>query len=120
LPPTSTAAAAARFLAQCAVSPWTQGGWVCSETFDHTSFVRFCEKRFGVHEPNIGAWRRAVCGDLTATLRLEHPDMSFPELADPMPILRQEQQSASYPPPSVPTKQQLPRQEHGGRKRLPG
>ena len=48
------------------VSPWTAGGWVCSETFDHTSVLRFLEARFGVHEPNISAWRRSICGDLTS------------------------------------------------------
>ncbi len=48
------------------VSPWSSGGWVCSETFDHTSLIRFLERRFGVHEPNISPWRRAVCGDLTS------------------------------------------------------
>src|SRR5262249_27464773 len=48
------------------VSPWTKGGWVCSEVFDHTSIIRFMERRFGVKEPNITPWRRAVCGDLTS------------------------------------------------------
>ncbi len=48
------------------VSPWTKGGWVCSQTFDHTSVIQFIEKRFGVHEPNITPWRRAICGDLTS------------------------------------------------------
>ena len=52
------------------VSPWSKGGWVCSETFDHTSIIRFMERRFGVHEPNISPWRRAVCGDLTVGVRL--------------------------------------------------
>ncbi|WP_159979707.1 MULTISPECIES: phosphocholine-specific phospholipase C [unclassified Novosphingobium] len=46
------------------VSPWSKGGNVCSELFDHTSVLRFMERRFGVAEPNISAWRRAVCGDL--------------------------------------------------------
>ena len=45
------------------VSPWSTGGWVCSETFDHTSLIRFIEARFGVDEPNLTPWRRAVCGD---------------------------------------------------------
>ena len=49
-----------------AVSPWSTGGFVCSETFDHTSIIRFMERRFGVHEPNLSPWRRAVCGDLTS------------------------------------------------------
>lgn len=48
------------------VSPWSKGGYVASEVFDHTSILRFLEARFGVHEPNISAWRRAVCGDLTS------------------------------------------------------
>ncbi|MBW6526468.1 phospholipase C, phosphocholine-specific [Sphingomonas sp. RHCKR7] len=48
------------------VSPWTRGGHVCSELFDHTSVLRFLEARFGVREPNISTWRRAVCGDLTS------------------------------------------------------
>ncbi len=29
------------------VSPWSTGGYVCSETFDHTSIIRFMERRFG-------------------------------------------------------------------------
>jgi phospholipase C len=48
------------------VSPWSRGGNVCSELFDHTSVIRFMERCFGVHEPNISAWRRSVCGDLTS------------------------------------------------------
>ncbi|MFK3651501.1 phosphocholine-specific phospholipase C [Lysobacter enzymogenes] len=49
-----------------AISPWSKGGWVSSEVFDHTSVIRFLEARFGVAEPNISEWRRAVCGDLTS------------------------------------------------------
>lgn len=48
------------------ISPWSTGGFVCSEVFDHTSVIRFIEKRFGVAEPNITPWRRTVCGDLTS------------------------------------------------------
>ncbi|MEV4424359.1 phosphocholine-specific phospholipase C [Streptomyces sp. NPDC049602] len=48
------------------VSPWSTGGYSCSETFDHTSIIRFMERRFGVQEPQISPWRRAVCGDLTS------------------------------------------------------
>ena len=49
-----------------AISPWSTGGWVNSQVFDHTSVLRFLERRFGVAEPNISPWRRAVCGDLTS------------------------------------------------------
>jgi phospholipase C len=44
------------------------GGWVCSDTFDHTSQLRFLETRFGVTVPNLSSWRRSVTGDLTAAL----------------------------------------------------
>jgi phospholipase C len=50
------------------VSPFSAGGWVCSDTFDHTSQLRFLETRFGVTVPNLSSWRRGVTGDLTATL----------------------------------------------------
>ncbi|WP_404336365.1 phosphocholine-specific phospholipase C [Sphingomonas sp. MMS12-HWE2-04] len=56
------------------VSPWSAGGHVASEVFDHTSVIRFLETRFGVHEPNVSAWRRAVCGDLTSCFDFARPD----------------------------------------------
>ncbi|MFB4421781.1 phosphocholine-specific phospholipase C [Streptomyces sp. QL37] len=48
------------------VSPWSVGGYVCSEVFDHTSVIRLLERWTGVEEPNIGDWRRRVTGDLTS------------------------------------------------------
>ena len=62
------------------ISPWSTGGWVCSETFDHTSMIRFMEARFGVHEPNITPWRRAVCGDLTSAFDFGRSGTSVPVL----------------------------------------
>ncbi len=56
------------------VSPWSKGGFVNSQVFDHTSVIRFLETRFGVHEPNISAYRRAVCGDLTSCFDFANPD----------------------------------------------
>jgi phospholipase C len=50
------------------VSPFSRGGYVCSDVFDHTSTLRFIERRFGVPVPNLSAWRRSVTGDLTAAL----------------------------------------------------
>lgn len=56
-------------------SPWTRGGFVNSELFDHTSSLQFLEhfmeKKFNkkVREENITAWRRAICGDLTSVFR---------------------------------------------------
>jgi phospholipase C len=60
------------------VSPWTAGGFVCSEVFDHTSLIRFIEARFGVYEPNISAWRRQTCGDLTSAFRFGAAPSGYP------------------------------------------
>ncbi|WP_115511454.1 phosphocholine-specific phospholipase C [Xanthomonas arboricola] len=46
------------------ISPWSRGGWVDSQVYDHTSVLRLLERRFGVPAPEITPWRRAVCGDL--------------------------------------------------------
>jgi phospholipase C len=56
-------------------SPWSRGGCVCSQVFDHTSVLQFLEKllthRLGkkVEETNINWWRRTVCGDLTSSFQ---------------------------------------------------
>ncbi len=50
------------------VSPFSAGGHIVSDVFDHTSQLRFLETVFGVTAPNISAWRRSVTGDLTSTL----------------------------------------------------
>src|SRR3984893_11336261 len=59
------------------ISPWSKGGWVNSEVFDHTSLIRFIERRFGVMEPNITPWRRAVTGDLTSAFNFESPNSAI-------------------------------------------
>jgi len=56
------------------VSPWSRGGWVNSQVFDHTSVLRFLEARFGVAEANISAYRRAVCGDLLSAFNFVSPN----------------------------------------------
>ena len=59
-------------------SPWTRGGRVNSQVFDHTSTLQFLEKflshKLGkpVREDNISDWRRLVCGDLTSVFRPYH------------------------------------------------
>jgi phospholipase C len=63
------------------ISPFSRGGYVCSQVFDHTSLLRFIETRWGVEVPNLSAWRRANTGDLTAALALSRPpDTSVPGL----------------------------------------
>ncbi|AUW59254.1 phospholipase C, phosphocholine-specific [Sphingobium sp. SCG-1] len=65
------------------VSPWSRGGWVNSEVFDHTSVGQFIEKRFGVTIPGISTWNRAVCGDLTSCFDFsQNAATAFPALPD--------------------------------------
>jgi len=61
------------------VSPWTVGGYVCHDTFDHTSVIRLLEQVTGVVNPNITPWRRKTVGDLTSALG-SVPDGRFPRL----------------------------------------
>ena len=60
------------------ISPWSRGGFVCSEVFDHTSILRFLEARFGVPADDITPWRRAVCGDLQSAFDFTNPNQEFP------------------------------------------
>ena len=62
------------------LSPFSRGGHVASEVFDHTSQLRFFEERFGVKAPNISAWRRHTAGDLTSTLHPKRSDPTVPKL----------------------------------------
>ncbi|MEV7716972.1 phosphocholine-specific phospholipase C [Streptomyces sp. NPDC088184] len=101
------------------VSPWSTGGYVCSETFDHTSILRFMEKRFGVKETNISPWRRAICGDLTSafdfSLKITDP-ADLPDTAGYAPPDRDRHNSYVPKPPAQGT---LPRQEAGARPSRP-
>jgi phospholipase C len=61
------------------VSPWTVGGFVCHDTFDHTSVNRLLELVTGVVNPNITQWRRQTVGDFTSALG-SVPNGRFPRL----------------------------------------
>jgi phospholipase C len=115
------------------ISPFSRGGLICSEVFDHTSTLLFLERRFGVEVPNLSAWRRHTVGDLTAALNLAaSPDTSMPSLpatvtrAAPVavacaqggaPLASAGQSPAPYP---VPSPQSVPVQEHGHARRPSG
>ncbi|MCX4604314.1 phospholipase C, phosphocholine-specific [Streptomyces anulatus] len=96
------------------VSPWTVGGYVCSEVFDHTSVIRFLERWTGVKEPNISDWRRRVTGDLTSafdfTRARRQPAVQTPGAIPPFEGRWQ---------PKPPAVQQLPAQEPGARPARP-
>lgn len=65
-----------------AVSPWTVGGYVNSQLFDHTSQVRFLEEWLGVRQPAISRWRRTVAGDLTSVFNFDRTGDLPPQPAD--------------------------------------
>ncbi|MGW4383838.1 phosphocholine-specific phospholipase C [Kitasatospora sp. NPDC004531] len=101
-----------------AVSPWSRGGWVSSETFDHTSVLRFLEKWTAAQgRPatcvNISAWRRKVCGDLTGLFDFANPVYGMPALPDTSATIGL---AACGPLPNpAPVNNQLPAQEPGTR-----
>jgi phospholipase C len=103
------------------VSPWTAGGWVCSQPFDHTSVLQFLEKFTGVPAPNITDWRRQTFGDLTVAFRFADSPTPPPTLPDTVHTLSQARYEAAYlPKPKLPeAEQQPPTQEPGDRKHVP-
>ena len=101
------------------VSPWSTGGWVASETFDHTSVIRLMETRFGVREPNITPWRRAVTGDLTSAFdfsRTVEKVPSLPSTTSWKPF--DDKRHPSYRP-TPPAQGSMPAQEPGTRPARP-
>jgi phospholipase C len=101
------------------VSPWTKGGYVNSQVFDHTSVIRFIEARFGVAEPNISPWRRAVTGDLTSVFDFATPNghrlRPLPSAAG-LPSVPDAEKARKLPYPKAPEgAQSLPSQEPGQR-----
>jgi phospholipase C len=100
------------------ISPWSVGGWVCSENFDHTSVLRFLEEFTGVKEPNITDWRRQTFGDLTSAFRFKDSRKPAPMLPDTAGLLSDARYSAAnLPKPTVPTDQTVPTQEKGKRRK---
>ncbi|MFI9777366.1 phospholipase domain-containing protein [Streptomyces sp. NPDC051956] len=71
------------------VSPWTRGGYVASEVFDHTSTIKFLET-WATHLgkpfrcPNISDWRRSIAGDLSSALDFAHPQPGPAVFVDPL------------------------------------
>jgi phospholipase C len=113
------------------VSPFSRGGYVSSDVFDHTSQIRFLERRFGIHANNISAWRRATVGDLTTTLHPKSANVAVPSLPSatrfrtaalgaegctPSDINETSIAQGPYP---LPATQLMPTQEPGTARRLP-
>jgi len=114
------------------VSPFSRGGHISSEVFDHTSQLRFLEERFGVTAPNLTAWRRATVGNLTSTLQMGHPVTAVPALPStsgdtPEGVRTLGCQSgdivelrSDQPVLPLPNPQRMPAQEPGTATQVPG
>jgi phospholipase C len=71
------------------LSPFSAGGFVASELFDHVSVLKLIERAFldpgtilqGLH---VSAWRYGLVGDMTSALpRLTEPKAAVPSLPHP-------------------------------------
>ncbi|WP_027729682.1 phospholipase C, phosphocholine-specific [Variovorax paradoxus] len=98
------------------ISPWSKGGWVNSQFFDHCSVGMFLEKRFGITIAAISPWHRAVCGDLTSVFNFATPnDPQLPKLQDNSNFAAVEADQLTKPFPPEPATMQVPVQEPGTR-----
>ncbi|WP_019629808.1 alkaline phosphatase family protein [Actinomadura atramentaria] len=103
------------------VSPWTQGGWIAGENFDHTSPLQFLEKVTGVTVPNLTRWRRRTFGDLTSAFGFAPSRQRFPKLPNTKkPLAKAVSNVTGLPAPPLPgagAAQKKPVQERGSRPR---
>jgi phospholipase C len=88
------------------VSPWTVGGFVCHDTFDHTSVIRLLEQVTGVRNPYISAWRRKTVGDFSTALGAT-ANTNVPRLPGTVKELEKaEQEVIRFKLPPIPGKKQ--------------
>jgi len=101
-------------------SPWTRGGYVDSNVYNHTSVLQFLSAWTGVKPANITPWRESVTGDLTAAFDFENPDFSIPgnipSLDETWALSQQTGGSTATPAEGD---QHMPAQEPGSRPHRP-
>ena len=64
------------------ISPWTTGGRVVHQPFDHTSILRFLESWTGVPATNISQFRRQTLGDLSSAFQFGPGNARPPVIPD--------------------------------------
>jgi phospholipase C len=101
-------------------SPWSRGGYVDSNVYNHTSMLQFLAAWTGVTPVNITPWRASVTGDLTSAFDFQNPDFSIPAN---IPTLDQTwaltQLTGGSTTPPAEGDQQMPTQEPGKRPHRP-
>ncbi|BBX97123.1 phospholipase [Mycobacterium lacus] len=115
------------------ISPWSRGGLMVHDTFDHTSQLKLIRARFGVPVPNLTAWRDSVVGDMTSAFnfavppKASRPNLSHPLLAAvpklpqciPNVVLGTTDGALPSLPYRVPFPQSMPTQETGPTRGIP-
>jgi phospholipase C len=105
------------------ISPFSRGGLVSSDVFDHTSQLRLVERRFGVPVPNLTDWRRRTVGDMVSAFdfadapRYDKPNLPNPDLGAVKALVEGNisillgflDRGRAYPPPP----NEMPTQEPG-------
>jgi phospholipase C len=104
------------------ISPWTRGGFVNSEVFDHTSTIQLIEEwTKSLGRPavcnNINDWRRSISGNLLSAIDFGRFDPSFPKLPEPADLLTSVAVDAGLPPVPQPAvgAQVMPKQHITGK-----
>ncbi len=100
------------------ISPWSRGGWIDSQVYDHTSVLRLLERRFGVAASGLTPWRRAVCGDLVDAFDFRQADTRpfFASLPDVSAAAARAAALHEHALPPLPATAQAPQQPFGVRR----
>ena len=100
-------------------SPWTRGGYVDSNVYDHTSMLQFLAAWTGVKPANVTPWRASVTGDLTTAFDFKHPDFSIPKIPTLDQTWALTQLTGGSTTPPAEGAQKMPTQEPGTRPHRP-
>jgi len=100
-------------------SPWTRGGFVDSNVYDHTSMLQFLAAWTGVKPANVTPWRASVTGDLTTAFDFRHPDFSIPKIPTLGQTWALTQLTGGSTTPPAEGDQKMPAQEPGTRPHRP-
>jgi len=100
-------------------SPWTRGGYVDSNVYDHTSMLQFLAAWTGAKPANVTPWRASVTGDLTTAFDFRHPDFSIPKIPTLDQTWALTQLTGGSTTPPAEGAQKMPAQEPGTRPHRP-
>ena len=100
-------------------SPWTRGGYVDSNVYNHTSMLQFLDAWTGVKPANVTPWRASVTGDLTTAFDFKHPDFSIPKIPTLDQTWALTRLTGGSTTPPAEGAQKMPSQEPGTRPHRP-